>query len=340
MLLKQFGRPFLFLVTISAILLLSDLQNRTGVKRDMEKTRIAVFRFNSNQVLEQTEQGLMSRIRASAAFQKGSIEIKRYCAEGDMPTANTIARSIISENFDIVVSISTPALQVMANANRKGEVLHVFCAVTDPFGAGVGITGPEASQHPAHLVGIGTFQPVESIFRIARQMNPDLQKIGVVWCTSETCSEACVKKARIICSELKIELIEMSVESVSQVYEAALAVSAQGVEALWIGGDNVVESAIDMYIGAAAKNRIPVFSNNPVHALKGGMACLGANYVEVGSIAGDMVVSILNGLSPARLETRNIVPEKLYINNTVVKRMNGSWVLNKDLLAKTDSLIE
>jgi len=53
-----------------------------------------------------------------------------------------------------------------------------------------------------------------------------------------------------------------------------------------------------------------------------------------------MVVSILNGLSPARLETRNIVPEKLYINNTVVKRMNGSWVLNKDLLAKTDSLIQ
>lgn len=327
------------MLAVSSILLLSDLQNRKGGVRNIEKTRIAIFRFNSNQILEDTENGVLAEIRSTEAFKAGMIEITRYCPEGDMPTANMIARNIISEKFNMVVSISTPGLQVMANANKHGELLHVFCAVTDPVAAGVGITGTAASEHPAHLVGIGTFQPVESVFRIAKQMNPDLKKMGVVWCTSETCSEACVKKARIICKELGIELTEASVETVSQVYEAALAVSSKGVDALWIGGDNVVESAIEMYIGAATKNKIPVFTNNPKHAFRGGLANLGANYYEVGQSAGKMVNSLLNGLSTDKIEIKNVVPEKLYINEGIRKIVNGNWNISGDLLARTDSLV-
>ncbi|MFA6129187.1 MAG: ABC transporter substrate-binding protein [Bacteroidales bacterium] len=336
---KRFIRPLIFLFGVSAILLLSDLQNRTGSARNIEKTRIAVFRFNSNQILEETEQGLMNILQASEVFRKGRIEIRRYCAEGDMPTANTIARNIVSEKFNLVVSISTPGLQVMANANKNGEVLHVFCAVTDPVAAGVGITGPAADQHPLHLVGIGTFQPVEDVFRIAKEMKPDLKKVGVVWCTSETCSEACVKKARIICKELGIELVEMSVETVSQVYEAALAVGSKNVEALWIGGDNIVESAIEMYIGAAAKNHIPVMSNNPKHALKGSMVNLGANYYNVGQTAGEMVVSLINGLATNQIEIKNVVPEKLFINDSVRRLVKGNWQIPESILARTDSII-
>ena len=336
---KHFVRPLLFLAAVSTILLLSDLQNRKGAIRDIEKKRIAVFRFNSNKILEETEQGLLEEIQGSEAFVKGRIEIRKYCPEGDMPTANTIARNIINERFDMVVSISTPGLQVMANANKDGEIFHVFCAVTDPIAAGVGITGQRADQRPAHLVGIGTFQPVEDVFRIARQMNPALKKVGVVWCTSEICSEACLIKARVICEELGIELVEMSVETASQVYEAALAVSSKGVEALWIGGDNVVETAIEMYIGAAGKNKIPVFTNNPTHAFKGSMANLGANYVEVGRTAGKMVNSLINGFPANKIEIKNIVPEKLFINDSVRKLMKDNWVIPEDLLARTDSII-
>jgi len=237
------------------------------------------------------------------------------------------------------VTISTPALQVMANANKDGELLHVFCAVTDPVASGVGITGPAANQHPAHLVGIGTFQPVEGIFSIMHEMKPDVKKVGVVWCTSETCSEACVKKARIICGELGIELVEMSVENVSQVYEAALAVASKGVEAMWIGGDNVIEPAMELYIGAADKNGIPVFSNSPKHALRGAMANLGANYLEVGHTAGDMVNALLNGLKTSEIEIKNVVPEKLYLNDSTRKQMKANWVFTDNIKARADSIL-
>lgn len=336
---KRFLRPLLFLFAVSTILLLSDLQNRKGGLRNPEKTRIAVFRFNSNQILEETEQGLLRVIRESGQFKKGLIDIQRYNAEGDISVGNTIAQNIVSEKFNMVVSIGTPALQVMANANKKGDVLHVFCAVTDPVAAGVGITGTAASQHPAHLVGIGTFQPVEGVFKIARQMNPALKKVGVVWCTSETCSDACVKKARNICKELGIQLVEMSVESLPQVYESALAICGRGVEALWIGGDNIVEPAMGLLVKAASLSKIPVLTNGPKHALSGGMVNLGANYSQVGETAGNLVISLLNGLNTDQVEVKNVVPEKLYINDSIRKLMKTNWMIPESLLARTDSLI-
>ncbi len=336
---KRFLRPLLFLVAVSAVLLLSDLKNRDNSARDKEITRIAVFRFNSNQILEETENGVLERIMASSDYKNNRIQIRRYCAEGDMPTANTIARSIISEKFNIVVSISTPGLQVMANANKNGEVLHVFCAVTDPIGSGVGITGPGAAEHPPHLVGIGTFQPVEAVFRTAYAMNPNFRKVGVVWCASETCSEACVKKARKICAELGIELVETSVESSSQVFEAATSVCARNVDALWIGGDNVVEPAISLLVAAGLKNHIPLISNNPMHVFKGSLVSLGANYFEVGKTAGDLAVDLINGLPPTSVEVKNIVPERLYLNDSIRKIMKGTWIFSDELAARADTII-
>jgi len=122
---------------------------------------------------------------------------------------------------------------------------------------------------------------------------------------------------------------------VSQVYEAALAVGEKGVQALWIGGDNVVESAIEMYIAAANKYKIPVFTNNPKHALKGAMANLGANYYEVGSTAGEMVVSLIEGLPTNKIEIKNVVPEQLFINDSVRTLMKERWNYPDDLRARS-----
>lgn len=336
---KNILKPALFLLVAASILLFSDLSNRKGIHRNMEIKRVAIFKFNSNLILNETEKGLLNELETQKTFPFESMEITRYCPEGDLPTANTIALEVINKKYDMVISISTPGLQVMANANKAGTVTHVFCAVTDPFVSGVGISGPGKDQHPAYLAGIGTFQPVEKAFRIAREMKPDLKKVGVVWCTGETCSEACVKKARAICAELGIELIETGIETSSQVYEAAVAMTARGIQALWIGGDNVIETGIDMYVNAGMKAGIPVFNNSPYSTMRGTMFGIGANYQSVGAQAGKMASEILNGKSVKEFETTNVVPEKIYINETVLKKVKGNWSLPDDLRARADSII-
>ncbi|MFH0761119.1 MAG: ABC transporter substrate-binding protein [Bacteroidota bacterium] len=336
---KQVLKPLLFLLTVASILLVTDLPNRKGKWVEDDIKRVAIFKFNSNLILEEAEAGVISGLENQTLFPKNQLEITRYCPQGDMPIGNTTALEIVSKKFDLVISISTPGLQVMANANKNGAIKHLFCCVTDPIAAGVGITGPGKDQHPPWLAGIGTFQPVEKAFRLAREMKPDLKKVGVVWCIGETCSEACIRKARVICDELGIELLETGIETASQVYEAAIALTTRGVEALWIGGDNVVETAIDMYINAGLKAGIPVFNNSPYTVIGNVAFGVGANYKDVGRMTGEMACEVLNGKPVTHIEIADVVPEMIYINETILGKVKGNWTIPESVRARADSII-
>ena len=325
MLVTKIIRAFLALLITAGILLILDLGNRHSKVKKKELPKIAIFKIASRNILDEAENGILDTLKKRGYTDGETAMIKRFNAEGDMATANTIAQNIISSHFDMVITISTPALQVMANANKEGNIMHIFCAVTDPYASGVGITGPAPDQHPLHLVGIGTFQPVERAFEIAKQMNPGLKKVGTVWCTSETCSEACLKLARIKCKNLGIELLEAGIESSTQILESALSLTLRGVEALWIGGDNVVESGAGQMVNAANRAKIPLFTNNPYYKEGNALFGLGAEYYDVGKLAGAMAANVLEGKSTSEIGVENIVPNKLVVHPNALKNIKDKW---------------
>jgi len=317
-------RALAALIICCGVLLLFDLNNRkTDVRHDV--LRIATFKICSRMVLDEIERGILTSLKERGYSNGRKCSIQQFNAEGDMGVANMIANNIVNGGFDYVITASTPALQVMANANKKGKVMHIFCGVTDPYVSGVGISGTEPNQHPPHLVGVGSFQPVERAFDIARQMNPALKKVGTVWCTSETCSEACVRLARKKCKSLGIELMEMSVENATQILESAMSLTARGAQALWLGGDNVVETGIDQLINAAAKANIPLFTNSAYNVYGNTLFGIGAEYYEVGRLAGNMTADIIEGKSVREIRVENIVPENLKINPKALEYIKGSW---------------
>ena len=326
---KSISKSLFILFLVAGVLLLLDLGNREKGKKDALK--IAVFKMTTRPSLDDTEDGVFEALSQRGYIDGQGCTIQRFSADGDMVTANAIAQNIVSSRFDMVVTISTPALQVMANANKKGDVLHVFCTVTDPYVSGVGITGTQPDQHPPHLVGIGTFQPVEETFTLMKQIKPDLKKVGTVWCTSETCSEACVRLARKKCAELGIELLEMSVENTTQILEAAMSLTSRGVEALWVGGDNVVEAAIDQMINAAAKARIPLIINNTNSVYGNTLFGLGAKYTEVGYLAGQMAADVLEGKPTSEIGVRNMVPLHLLVNPDALNNIRDKWALPEQM---------
>src|SRR4029077_17774029 len=85
---------------------------------------------------------------------------RRYNAEGDAATSNTIARAIIGGDDELVITLSTPSLQAGAGGNRDAHPPHVFGMVSDPVLAGVGISRDDPRKPPPYMVGLGTMQPV------------------------------------------------------------------------------------------------------------------------------------------------------------------------------------
>ncbi len=317
----------------AAVLLLSDLNHRQKKTAPAASRlpRIAVMQFAATALLDETVAGVLEGLREGGYEDGRTARIQRFNASGDYATANTMARDIVASGFDVIITAATPALQVMAAANRDGKTIHVFCAVTDPYGSGVGITGPEPGQHPPHLVGIGTFQPVAHTFAIARQMSPGLKRVGVVWNPTEHNSEACVLKARAACRELGIELIEVNAGSTSEVSEAVRSLLARDVEAIWIGGDTVAISGITTMVSAGRVAHVPVFTNDPANVTRGALFSLGATYGEVGRRAAELAVRILRGTDPRTLRVDNVVPERLSLNESLLPEFKSAWIFPDDV---------
>jgi len=328
--------PGFGLIVLAALVLLVSDRAQRGSPGD-SLPRIAIFQFASRPVLDDCVAGAIEGLRAKGLEADRDVRIQFYNAENDLATANGMARAIIEAGNGLVITFSTPCLQVMANVNKEGKIIHLFGAVTDPFAAGVGVT---RSGHPAHIAGLGTFQPVRETFQLAKKLNPALRTVGVVWNPGDAASEACLLLARDECAKLGITLREAQVEASSGVAEAAASLTARGVQALWVGGDNTVELAVESLVKAARQAGIPLFCNAPTHLKAGAFVALGADYREVGRLTGEMAARVIQGLKPGSIPVENIVPRQLAVNLAALKGLAEKWTPDAGTLAEAAVLID
>src|SRR4051794_38247311 len=111
----------------SAILLLQDTAHGKGLPR------VAILQHASSEVLDDGVRGMIDGLAEQGFVAGKSIELRQFNAEGDLGNANTIASEITNGSYDLVLTSSTPSMQVVAKANRDGKVPHVFGLVADPF---------------------------------------------------------------------------------------------------------------------------------------------------------------------------------------------------------------
>lgn len=316
------------IVGAASVLLVSDPRRHRS--QSSSQRTIAVVNYGSSPVLEDGQRGLLDALAEEGFADGNGASITRYNAEQDQATAALIAKEVVGKDFDLIASLSTPMLQAVASANTTTKRTHVFTLSTDPWGAGIGFDRDDRSKHPPWMTGYGTLQPVEKAFRMAREANPNLKKVGVVWNPSESNSEASTRMGRAICKELGIELTEVTIDSPAAVSEGAKALATRGVEAIWVGGDATVTSAFDGVVDAARRSRIPVFTNFPNDVNRGSLFSVGADYYEVGRAAGVLAARVLRGERPVDIPVMNYVPEQIAINFVNLDGLDSGWKLPQE----------
>ncbi|QDV31673.1 ABC transporter substrate binding protein [Planctopirus ephydatiae] len=340
------------------MLLMSDLpKTRDSQASKSEPLRVVLLQMSSQSILDEAAQQVIVGLEESGfasgeAVKENSnagattgpvsgqrIVLTRLNAENDMATANAMATEVVSGRYDLVITLSTPCLQAVANANKRDQVRHVFGLVSDPTVAGVGV-GSGPMDHPPYMVGIGTLPPAEKSFELAKQINPALKRVGVVWNPAEVNSEIATKVARTTCQKLGIELLEANAENTASVREAAVSLIAREIDALWIGGDITALSAADVLIQLANQAHIPVFTCMPGNAAKGALFDVGANYSVVGHQVGKLAARVLDGEEPAKIPWEVAIPPKLFLNKGVIGNLKGEWKFPKQLLDQADVIID
>ncbi|MGA8185390.1 MAG: ABC transporter substrate-binding protein, partial [Terriglobia bacterium] len=276
-------------------------------------------------MLDDTIRGMIDGLAKEGFVEGKTVIFQRFNSEGDISVSNSIAKEIVAGNFDMALTSSTISMQTLANANRGHKMVQLFGAVADPSVAGVGIDMSKPLDHPANLVGIGSFIPVDRAFEVAREMFPALKVVGVPWNPSEPNSRAFVVKARELCKQMGITLLEANVDNSGAVGEAVSSLASRGAQAIWVGGDVTVIVAINAVIAAARKAHIPAFTLIPGKPDRGTLFDAGADFYRVGLQVGELAAQVLHGADPSKMPIKNIVPEYLVVNELALKGLKDPW---------------
>lgn len=336
--LKRLSLGIVLIVLASAVLLLSDLGQRTATARSMP--HIGLLQHASTLLLDEGTRGAIDSLAENGFIEGKTIVIDKFNAHGDISVGNSIAKQMVNARYDLLLTMSTLSLQAVANANRGTSTVHVFGLVADPVVAGVGVSRTNPLDHPRNLVGIGSFLPVQDAFHIARDMFSPLKKVGVAWNPAEANSRAFVEVARATCKQWGIELLEANVENSNAVLEAEDSLVSRGAEALWIGGDVTVSVAAESVIGVGKRAHIPVFSITPGKPERGTLFDYGADFYQIGKQTGDLAARILRGADPTQIPITNQVPINFVVNTTATRGLKQRWTVPDDVLRRATIVVD
>lgn len=334
---------FALIVGATAVLLYSDLDSRrVEVHGKSRVMRVALVQQISIPALDEGLAGAVDALKERGYPEGDRVVFTKYNAQGDVSTGNAIAKSVTSSPFDLIVSFSTVSLQTVANANRYASPprRHVFGLVSDPYAVGVGVSREDHLVHPPYMTGVGSLAPVQRVFETARQMQPGLKRVGLVWDPSEANSVVTTTLARKVCASMGITLVEANAENSTAISEAVSSVLSRRVQAIWISPDLIASHGMELIVSKAKAAQVPVFTSVPASGISGALFELGADYQAIGKIVGNVAADVLDGRDPARIPVENVMPISLKVNRLALKDLREQWKLPADIVARANVVVD
>ncbi|MFR8170664.1 MAG: ABC transporter substrate-binding protein [Marvinbryantia sp.] len=260
--------------------------------------KVGIIQFVDDASLNQIEKAIETRLDEISAEGEDQFIYDGYVFNGqaDATTLNQIATQLIADEVDVIVPIATPAAQIVQTATEDNQIPVVFSAVSDPVGAGLA----ETMEAPgANITGTSDSLNTAAILDLMFVANPDIKSVGLLYSQSEDSSKQPIADAKAYLEEKGIEVVEKTGTNNTEVSQAADALIAAGVDAVFTPTDNTVMTAelaiYEKFIDAG----IPHYAGADSFALNGAFCGYGVDYENLGTATADMVVEILKGADPA-----------------------------------------
>lgn len=212
--------------------------------------------------------------------------------QGDATVISQGLAQLKDDGVDIVVCVATPTATAAQSTFEDTDTPIVFAAVSDPVGAGL----VDSMEEPGgQITGTSDTFSAETLLNLAFAADPDADKIGLLYSTSEDSSIQSIADAKAYLDEIGIEYVEKTGTSTTEVSQAVDALIAEGVDAIFTPSDNTVMSAELSIYEKLIEAGIPHYAGADSFALNGAFVGFGVSYIELGLETGDVVADILVG---------------------------------------------
>lgn len=268
-----------------------------------EEYKVGIIQFVDDASLNQIVASIQEQLDAKSAEGEDTFVYDGYVYNGqaDSTTLSQITMQLMADEVDVIIPIATPAAQIVQSVTEDNPVPIVFSAVSDPVGAGL----VESMEAPgANITGTSDFLNTNAILDLMFLANPDIKSVGLLYSQSEDASKQPIADAKAYLEEKGVEYVEKTGTNNTEVAQAADALVAAGVDAVFTPTDNTVMTAelaiFEKFIDAG----IPHYAGADSFALNGAFCGYGVDYENLGTATANMVIEILKGADPAQTEVQ------------------------------------
>lgn len=299
---------------MAAVVALGALSGCTSAQGDDIK-KVSVVQIVSHPSLDTIRDSFSDEME-QLGYTEGEIELEYYDAGNDTSTLDSILSTASGDGSDVIVAIATPTAQ--SAARYAEEIPIVFAAVSDPIGAGLTSSLEEPDKN---ITGTMDDIQVDQILEAALEIDPDMQRLGVIYNASEANSVTNIEKAKTFCEENGIELQEVTVTSTNDVQQAVTTL-AGSCDAIFSPNDNTVASAMSAAAQSALEAGIPYYVGADSMVSDGGFLTVGINYEELGRETARMVDQVLQGTDVADIPIVQFKTDlSIYVNASTMEAL-------------------
>ncbi|MGM0396966.1 MAG: ABC transporter substrate-binding protein [Bacillota bacterium] len=257
-----------------------------------EKFVVGINQLAEHPALDAAREGFVEALEEAGV----DVEIKYQNAQGDIPTSLSIAQGFVKDEVDLIYAIATPAAQSSKQASSDIPVL--FSAVTDPVASEL----VDSMESPGgNVTGTTDATPMKEQLTMFKQLDPSIEKIGILFNTSESNSEIQVARAKEFAQELGLEIVEVGISNINDIPQAMDSMIGD-IDGFYAITDNMVASAIAIVADKLNTAGVPSIAAEGSMVEGGLLVSNGISYFELGKQTGEMAKQILvDGKSPAEI---------------------------------------
>jgi ABC-type uncharacterized transport system substrate-binding protein len=325
------------ILAASAVLLVTD-QPRPRTRVDSgtpsapsRRWGIALVVYSESTVVEEAYAGIRAGLKEAALVDGRDFTIDYRSAQGDIATLNSIDDEFNGNDSDLVLSLSTPALQCgLRKVDRKPLI---FALVLDPIAAGAGKSDVD---HRPGVTGVYLAFPYAEVIRTIRTVLPGARRVGTLFTPGEVNSVVARQHFQSALQQEGLALVSLPVNAPTEVSDAALNVCQSRIDVFCQITDSQTTASFPAIARACDTTRTPLFSFAPALVQSGAILAVGADFAENGREAGLLLAEVIRGKDPSAIPFRATSKARRAVNLDTARHYGvaipAEWLKQADLV--------
>jgi len=264
-----------------------------------------------------------------------NVRYQYYNSRGKAELLRTIARKLVQDKVDMIVTSSTTGTVVAAKAAEGTQIPVLFLSSGNPQAL---VKNFASSGNNLAGISSASLELMGRRLELLTELAPRSKRIALPLDTKNVNYQANLSETRHAAGKLNLIVTELTVASVEDLAKVSKAINRKAYDAIFSSADSVITEGIGSLVSQAAKEKLPLITSLLVNVRRGCLATYAADYNALGKQGAVLAHKIFKGDTPADLPIE--LPHKinLALNLTAAKSIDLN--IPKEIILRADVVFE